>query len=93
MRRFKSGPRDQKPTRSPYAHLWPELAYMPLLDHWPDHPDPFTPERSEVLAYITEGYGCDLREAGMIFQSARSKGAIRFNPTTRLWCGAKGGES
>ena len=92
MKRFKKEPRDPKPPRSPYAHLWPELAYMPLLDHWPDRPDQFTPERSEILAYITDGYGCDLREAEKKFRSASYAKVIRFNPTTKLWCGVKGGE-
>ena len=83
--------RRSKSPRSPYKHLWPELAYMPALDHWPDRPMPFEPERSQVLAFIVEGYGTDLQEAGRIFQSVRDAGVIRFNPATRQWCGVKGG--
>ena len=82
----------RKPRISPYAHLWPELGFMPELDHRPDRPAPFEPERSQVLAFIVDGYRCDLDEAGKIFQAARHAGVIRFNPSTRLWCGAKGGE-
>ena len=85
--------KNQKRTRtSPYNHLWPELAYMPELDHWPDRPAPFDPKRSQVFAYIVEGYGCDLREAECIFRAARHAGAIQFNPTTKHWHGRKGGQ-
>ena len=75
---------------SPYEHLWPELAYMPELDHWPDRPIPFEPDRSQVLNFIVEGYRCDLREAECIFRAARHAGVIRFNQLAKLWCGAKG---
>ncbi len=85
--------RTRKKTRtSRYEHLWPELAHMPWLDHWPDRPATFKPERSQVLAFIVDGYGCDLREAGRIFQAARDAGVIRFNPEIRQWCGRKGGQ-
>ena len=85
--------KNRKRTRtSPYEHLWPEMGFMPELDHWPDRPSPFKPERSQVLAYIVEGYGCDLREAECIFRAARHAGVIRFHPPTRTWCGRKGGQ-
>jgi hypothetical protein len=45
-----------------------------------------------VLAFIVDGYGCDLREAGRIFQAARDAGVIHFNPEVRQWCGRKGGQ-
>ena len=76
---------------SRHAHLWPELALMPWLDHWPDRPATFKPECSQVLAFIVDGNGCDLREAERIFQSARHAGVIKFNPATHLWHGRKGG--
>jgi hypothetical protein len=76
---------------SPYMHLWPELAYMPRLNHWPDRPKPYLAERSEVLNWIARGYRCDLIESNKIFQSARSKGVVRYIPETRQWCGQKGG--
>ena len=82
----------RNPRTSTYAHLWPELAHMPSLDHWPDRPASFKPERSQVLAYLVDGYGCDLREAGRIFHSARDAGVIRFNSNTGQWCGTKGGQ-
>jgi hypothetical protein len=74
-------------------HLWHELAQMPSLNHWPDRPAPYLAERSRVLAWITRQYRCDLPVAEKIFQSARSKGVIRYNPETRQWCGTKGGKS
>ena len=90
--RRKSRKRTRRKIRtSPYMHLWPELAHMPALDHWPDRPSSFDIERSQVLAFIAEGYGCDLIEADKIFHSARSKGVIRYNPNTRMWSGTKGG--
>ena len=46
--------------------------YMPLLDHWPDRPPPFTPERSQVLVYIADGDGCDLRGAAKISCAAKT---------------------
>ena len=85
--------RPRRISRSPFAHLWPELTHMPPLDHWPDRPKPFNPERSEVLAYMAEGFGCDLHVAAKIFEAARSKQVIAYNPETRLWCGVKGGQS
>jgi hypothetical protein len=81
----------KKPRTSRYGHLWPELAHMPILDHWPERPAPFKPEHSQVLAFIVDGYGCDLPEAGRIFQAARDAGVIRFNPDARQWRGRKGG--
>jgi hypothetical protein len=92
--RRKSGKRTRRKIRtSPYMHLWPELAHMPALDHWPDRPSPFDTERSQVLAFIAEGYGCVLLEAEKIFQSVRDAGVIRYNPDTRMWSGTKGGQS
>ena len=73
-------------------HLWPELAHMPPLSHWPDRPMPYLAERSEVFTYIVQAYGCDLREAERIFQSARDAGVIRFVSNTKKWRGTKGGK-
>ena len=88
----KSGKRTRRRIRtSPYMHLWPELAHMPALNHWPDRPSPFDMERSQVIAFIAEGCRCDLPEAGKIFNSARCAGVIRFHQDTRLWSGVKGG--
>ena len=83
----------RKPRESTFAHLWPELTRMPRLNHWPDRPSPFRPENSQVLAFIADGYGCDLQVAGRIFQSARDAGVIRFHPDTRQWQGTKGGQA
>lgn len=89
---MKPRKKNRKRTRtSPYNHLWPELAHMPGRDHWPDRPDPFTAERSQALAFIVEGYGCDLGEAERIFRAARHAGVVQFDPVTKLWHGRKGG--
>jgi hypothetical protein len=84
--------KSKKVRTSAYEHLWPEMAYMPELNHWPDRPEPFCPERSQVLAYIIEGYGGDLREAERIMRAARHAGAICYNPNTKVWFGQKGGQ-
>lgn len=72
---------------SPYAHLWPDLAYMPPLCHKPDRSKPYAPERSEVLAWLAEGFRCDLDEADRIFRSACKQGVILFDPESGLWKG------
>ena len=77
---------------SPFMHLWPELAFMPPLNHWTDRSQPFSPEQSGVLHWLTQAFCCDIQTADKIFQSARSKGILRFNPVTKLWCGVKGGQ-
>ncbi len=73
-------------------HLWPELAFMPPLSHWPDRPQPYLAEHSEVLKWLAKEYHCDLHVADRIFQSARNKGVIGYDSITHLWCGQKGGE-
>jgi hypothetical protein len=77
---------------SPFMNLWHELVLMPSLSHWSDRSQPYSPETSDVLAWICRRYQCDLPVADKIFQSARSKGVLRFNPVTKLWCGVKGGQ-
>jgi hypothetical protein len=81
----------QKPRVSKYIHLWPELEFMPNLDHWPNRPDIYQPECSEVLRFLIESFETTLEDADRIFHAAATKGVIKFNPETRLWCGRKGG--
>ena len=87
--RKKLSPR--RVSRSPFAHLWHELANMPRLNHWPNRPRPYLAEHSEVLNWLADQCGCDLQVAEKIFEAARNKQVITFNPDTRLWCGTKGG--
>jgi hypothetical protein len=83
----------RRPTKgSPFMHLWPELALMPRLRHWPDRSKPYSPETSDVLAWICEECGCDHLVADKIFQSARSKRVVRFDPASKSWSGVKGGK-
>ena len=88
--RKKARKKIQKPRVSKYIHLWPELEFMPNLDHWPNRPDHYRPEDSEVLRFMVESFGTTLAEADRIFHAAASKGVIKFNPITRLWHGRKG---
>ena len=88
--RKKARKKNQKPRVSKYIHLWPELEFMPSLDHWPNRPDHYRPEDSEVLRFLIENFGTTLDDADKIFHAAASKGVIEFNPITRLWHGRKG---
>ena len=90
-RREKKRPR--RISRSPFAHLWHELANMPQLNHWPNRPRPYQAELSEVLNWLADQCGCDMQVAEKIFEAARNKKVITFNPATRLWSGQKGGQS
>ena len=82
----------QKPRVSKYIHLWPELEFMPDLDHWPNRPDIYQQKCSQVLRFLIESFGATLDEADRIFHAASAKGVIKFNPATRLWQGRKGGQ-
>ena len=64
---------------------------MPALSHWPDRDQPFDYARSEVIAHIRERFGVSLDLAIRIFHYAKSKGMVRFDRESRLWCGTKGG--
>jgi hypothetical protein len=66
---------------------------MPRLNHWPHRPGPYLAEHSEVLNWLADQCGCDMQVAEKIFEAARNKQVIAFNPDTRLWCGTKGGQS
>lgn len=84
--------RPRRVSRSPFTHLWPELAQMPPLDHWPKRPASFDPDQSHVLGWMAELCGGDIKIAGKIFEAARHKQIIKYNRETRLWCGCKGGQ-
>lgn len=88
-RRNKKNP--IRASRSPFGHLWPDLTNMPALNHWPDRPGPYLADRSEVLNWLADQCGCDMQVAEKIFEAARNKGVITFNPDTRLWRGTNGG--
>ena len=51
------------PRTSKHMHLWPELEFMPPLDHWPNRPELYRPENSQVLGYICESFGMSLDDA------------------------------
>ena len=77
---------------SKYMHLWPELEFMPPLDHWPHRPELYRPENSQVLGYIGESFGMSLDEAEKVFDCARKRGSLRYDDKTGLWVGRKGGQ-
>lgn len=80
------------PRTSKYMHLWPELEFMPPLDHWPHRPELYRPENSQVLGYIGESFGMSLDEAEKVFDGARKRGSLRYDDKTGLWVGRKGGQ-
>jgi len=80
------------PRTSKHMHLWPELEFMPPLDHWPNRPGIYRPENSQVLGYIRESFGMSLDDAEKVFGSARKRGTLRYDLKTGLWVGRKGGQ-
>ncbi len=80
------------PRTSKHMHLWPELEFMPPLDHWPNRPEIYRAENSQVLAYICESFGMSLDEAEKVFGSARKRGTLCYDLKTGLWAGRKGGQ-
>jgi hypothetical protein len=80
------------PRTSKYMHLWPELEFMPPLDHWPHRPELYRPENSQVLGYIGESFGMSLDDAEKVFDCARKRRSLRYDDKTGLWVGRKGGQ-
>ena len=80
------------PQTSKHMHLWPELDFMPPLDHWPNRPDHYHPQNSQVLGYIGESFGMSLDESEKVFDCARKRGSLRYDDKTGLWVGRKGGQ-
>ena len=70
---------------------WPLMADMPTLSHWPDRSKPFDYARSEVIAWVRDRFGVAMDDAIRIFNYARYKKVVIFDPITKLWCGTKGG--
>jgi hypothetical protein len=70
---------------------WPLLADMPVLAHWPNRDEPFDYARSEVIAWVRDRFGVTMDDAIRIFNYARYKKVVIFDPITKLWCGTKGG--
>lgn len=80
------------PRTSKHMHLWPELDFMPPLDHWPNRPELYRPENSQVLGYIGESFGMSLDDAEKVFGCARKRGTLCYDHKTGLWAGRKGGQ-
>lgn len=78
-----------KPPKRPKDRIWPMLADMPPLNHWPKRPEPFTNEDSHLLQWIVERFGVGFAEADKIRNYAAVKKTITFNPETRLWTGSQ----
>jgi len=68
------------------------MADMPTLAHWPDRNKPFDIADSHVVAYARDRFGISMDLAVRVFDYARYKKVITFDPITKLWCGTKGGK-
>ena len=67
------------------------MADMPTLAHWPDRTIPFDYADSQAVAYARDRFGISMDLAIRVFNYARYKKVITFDPITKLWCGVKGG--
>ena len=67
------------------------MADMPALSHWPDWSIPFDFANSRVVAYICDRFDIDTDLAVRVFDYARQRKVINFDPITKLWRGTKGG--
>ena len=76
---------------SPNRPHWAALEDMPPLSHYPNRDVPFDFANSDVVWFIIDTCGVDMEFAIRIYESARAKGVIKFDPETRLWSGVKGG--
>lgn len=70
-------------TRKQSSKLLACVRQMPPLDHHPDRPLPFHPERSQVCAWLIAQP--DIRQ--WLFQIVQGRGLIRFDPESRTWRG------
>lgn len=75
-------------SRRDAAALVAPLAHMPLLTHWRDRTQPWTPEQSDVWAHIKTACGAaDNVAAKRIAWLAMRLDVIIFNRETKLWQG------
>lgn len=66
------------------------MARMPACSHWPDRPNKFDWEKSQVFQYIRALIpGCDRRFAQRVYDVARGRSikAVLYDHETRLWRG------
>ena len=87
----ETAPTKTEVSSTPPNRYWPLLADMPVLSHWPDRTKPFACANSQVIAYACDRFGISVDLALRVFDYARYKKVIVFDPITKLWCGAKGG--
>lgn len=58
-------------------------AKMPALTHWRDRTKPWSPQQSDVVAWLVSQPDI----ANAVFQIAQQSGAIVFDPFTETWSG------
>jgi hypothetical protein len=76
---------------SPYRPFWLILETMPPLSHWADRSKPFDYAHSDVIRFIMSRCNIPLETAIQVWNSARYKHVIKFDPESRLWSGVEGG--
>jgi hypothetical protein len=65
------------------------MADMPALTHWRDRSVPWTPEQSDVLAWVVERFpDLSMEEARKICSSTKGKGVVEFT-AGKLWRGTE----
>jgi len=82
-----------KPKTKPALHEWrkpmlQKLSIMPRLSHWPNKPDKFDPELSEVYDYICAELHVGLDACPAILAAANHAKAVSYDKTIGLWCGS-----
>lgn len=70
------------------------LRHMPPVSHWPNRPDPFNYENSEIIHHIMLlDPTLQFNRAKSLYDHARKLGVIIFDPETKLWKGCELWES
>ncbi len=63
--------------------------WKPVLEAMPPRPHDMVPSKSQVIAFIRSGVGCDEKMAVAIFDQARHGKfpKVKFSKETKLWTG------
>ncbi|GDX10177.1 hypothetical protein LBMAG57_19490 [Verrucomicrobiota bacterium] len=69
--------------------IYRAMADMPALTHWRDRTVPWTPEQSDVIAWVIERFPeLSMEEARKICSSTKGKGVVEFT-AGKLWRGTE----
>lgn len=69
--------------------IYRAMADMPELTHWRDRGRPWTPEQSDVIAWVVERFpDLSMEEARKVCSSTKGKGVVEFT-SGKLWRGTE----